>query len=666
MMNRRLLLGIFLFFSVCLMLPLSAHAYIDPATTSYVIQIVSAIVITLGITIGVFLGRIRMFFLNARVRTTEWRIRLRTKNRGSKVSNYASQFAGYQLTPRSKWANLWHDNRTHVQRLLTAFCISLGVTFTFIVFGPYEMYALNVEVFAFRLSDIYAGILILAAIVLVLLIVPMMLLRGKLFDVAVSILLGVLLAGYIQGNFLNSALGQLTGDFIDWSQHARDFIINLLVWVFIALLPLLIHYFWPKVWAFSVRFVPMLLVLMQLVSMLALKGDVDKYQPDTEHYLSTAGLYEVAAEDNIIVIILDRMDNTYVDALLNSQPQLIDKFDGFTRYTNNTTLYTATFPAVCYMLTGKVHMYDSPRSEYFQDAYKNSTFLPTLRKNGYEVKMYTEARFSYDSAADLVGLADNVAIAELSVQGDAAIKEFLLLSAYRYAPISFKPFFWTSTGRFTQVLNKDTDPAPYITDDALFYETLRSRRLTVSPHDKSFSFIHLQGMHAPFTIDEQAQRIPANQGTVMGQAEGSFRIAIEYLDQLKELGLYESSTIIITGDHGARANDHQAPRGPITSGLFIKPKGKAGTALTTNNAPVSDSNFQASIFKAAGLPYSDLGQAYSDVPVDSQAPRYLYHLLVESNEGPERMLIYEIGQNARDFSMWKVQEELLVTYSKRQ
>ena len=43
------------------------HAYIDPATTTYLLQIVSALVITLGVTAGVFFSRIRMFFLDARV-----------------------------------------------------------------------------------------------------------------------------------------------------------------------------------------------------------------------------------------------------------------------------------------------------------------------------------------------------------------------------------------------------------------------------------------------------------------------------------------------------------------------------------------------------------------------------------------------------------------------
>jgi len=39
-----------------------------------------------------------------------------------------------------------------------------------------------------------------------------------------------LLAGYIQGNFLNRGLGILTGDQIDWSTQARSFLGNTLIW----------------------------------------------------------------------------------------------------------------------------------------------------------------------------------------------------------------------------------------------------------------------------------------------------------------------------------------------------------------------------------------------------------------------------------------------------
>ena len=49
----------------------SAHAYIDPAATSYMVQIVAGLVITLGVGIGVFWKKIRLFFRNIKLKALE-------------------------------------------------------------------------------------------------------------------------------------------------------------------------------------------------------------------------------------------------------------------------------------------------------------------------------------------------------------------------------------------------------------------------------------------------------------------------------------------------------------------------------------------------------------------------------------------------------------------
>ena len=188
---------------LCCSLPLNVHAYIDPATTTYVIQIVSAIVITVGITIGVFFGRIRMFLLNARVRMTEWQIRLFSKKQvATAVPAYARFLSRVQPAPMGKWEALWHDERSYGQRLVIALCIGLGLVFTFGVFGPYEKTTLVVNSgsrslrhyphqrdYFYRIGFGAGGV-------------------GKYL--MLSSLLLVFLAGYIRES-LNTGLGQLTG-----------------------------------------------------------------------------------------------------------------------------------------------------------------------------------------------------------------------------------------------------------------------------------------------------------------------------------------------------------------------------------------------------------------------------------------------------------------------
>ncbi len=49
----------------------TAWAYIDPGTTSYMIQIIAGVVITIGVSIGVFWKRIRLFFRNMKLKMLE-------------------------------------------------------------------------------------------------------------------------------------------------------------------------------------------------------------------------------------------------------------------------------------------------------------------------------------------------------------------------------------------------------------------------------------------------------------------------------------------------------------------------------------------------------------------------------------------------------------------
>jgi hypothetical protein len=45
--------------------------YIDPSTTTYVVQIVAAIVVTCGVMVGVFWKKIKTFFSRKNIERTE-------------------------------------------------------------------------------------------------------------------------------------------------------------------------------------------------------------------------------------------------------------------------------------------------------------------------------------------------------------------------------------------------------------------------------------------------------------------------------------------------------------------------------------------------------------------------------------------------------------------
>lgn len=67
------------FMLTTIMLSRTAHAYIDPAATSYIVQIVAGIVIACGVAVGVFWKKIRVFFRNQKLQHLEKSIAKKAK-----------------------------------------------------------------------------------------------------------------------------------------------------------------------------------------------------------------------------------------------------------------------------------------------------------------------------------------------------------------------------------------------------------------------------------------------------------------------------------------------------------------------------------------------------------------------------------------------------------
>ena len=72
-LNKCLCTAYFMFF-IGLYCTTRAAAYIDPATTAMLTQIVAGVFITLGVVFGVFRRRIIMFFKNISVKRTQRKI----------------------------------------------------------------------------------------------------------------------------------------------------------------------------------------------------------------------------------------------------------------------------------------------------------------------------------------------------------------------------------------------------------------------------------------------------------------------------------------------------------------------------------------------------------------------------------------------------------------
>ncbi len=132
------------------------------------------------------------------------------------------------------------------------------------------------------------------------------------------------------------------------------------------------------------------------------------------------------------------------------------------------------------------------------------------------------------------------------------------------------------------------------------------------------------------------------------------RIVYEYLDQLRAIGLYDNSEIIITADHGQNyLNEPQQlqKRGlnkntssPI---LLIKKRNSSGP-LCISYAPVSHDEFCATVIESVGANSDAYGRSYDDIEENENRIREFEYY----REGDVPYQMYYINGIASDVESW--------------
>ena len=164
---------------------------------------------------------------------------------------------------------LWRDDRPFKKRLALSALVGLALPFTFVTVGILELFMNNIGLFPFTISDLLTPTLLLSLLCFVILTAVGGLLKGWFLDIYLSLEAGFLLAGYLQGNFLNLNLGEMTGDPIDWSQYTGHGIFNTLVWMVLFLAPLIVFTFWDKIWRKLIVILPAVLIAMQTAGLVS-------------------------------------------------------------------------------------------------------------------------------------------------------------------------------------------------------------------------------------------------------------------------------------------------------------------------------------------------------------------------------------------------------------
>lgn len=194
-----------------------------------------------------------------------------------------------------------------------------------------------------------------------------------------------------------------------------------------------------------------------------------------------------------------------------------------------------------------------------------------------------------------------------------------------------------------------------IDNDILFYNRIVEQGISVNEdYSSAFRFYHMRGPHAPFYLSDDMRYEPTGRrATRNSQGRGSMKIVYEYMRQLKELGLYDDATIIITADHGQGYildSDKTSGQPDRTSRpiFFVKEPNQANDTMKISNAPVSQAELIPTIMKAFGIDWKQYGKTFDEIGEDEQRERMYGDIYDYFN------VQYVIDGNAADLNSWSI------------
>ena len=534
----------------------------------------------------------------------------------------------FRIGPKEFYA----DDRKWWKRFVLLMAPVFLFFYIFLVHSPIEFFIVNNSEFAFTFGDFAYNFIALAVLCSVVISGLFALLKGKISDIAACLILGLDLCMYIQLNFMNRSLGLLDGTVK--ALNTASSCINMAIWVVLLFLPLVLLFVCRRFRRFrrkAIVFVCGTLCLMQIPSLITLvvQSPESAFERKTSEYaMSGEDQFKVSSDNNIIILIIDTYCNTYLDEFFTVYPEVKEVVKDFTYYNNADCHYEGSVFSINYIASGTEWDPSLSINKWCTTAWnneKNNLFYSRLKEKGYIFNLYSGelGNLSDDAKRDAMGKVANLVEVECDYQinNGMLLNSFVNTSLYRVAPLILKENYENTAAQFGSAYtvrrnNKDLD-LDIQQSNADFYNELVRHGLETDGSSKYYILQHLQGVHGPYTVNENCQSV--TEATLLETERGCWRYVEEYLNQLKELGVYDNSTIMITADHGMHNDYYNAQ--PI---FFIKNANETHNEYYETNAPISFTDIMPTVMYLAGAEYADFGTTIYEHTEDEQRERTLY------------------------------------------
>lgn len=533
-------------------------------------------------------------------------------------------------------------SREYISRFKNSFIVVSLPVILFCLVGPMEIYSGNKNEFLFGIKDFIWVFAFLSLVICVFFAGVVSIFSGIAYKISLLIIFIFSYMSYIQNMFLNNKLMDKAGNAINWDELRRNAIINLFIWIIVIVCMVYVFVIFRDRMVKICTYISTFLALIQVITVITIVISTGYTGiREDELVLSGEDQFCLAPNKNIVVFVLDAYAKDEFIETSKKYPEIQDCFNDFTFYNNADCHFFYTVPSMMHLLTG--YNVDYNVLNWQEEAWNTSEcelFYNALHENDYTCRLYSsyEANTYFGDLNNLDGKYDNLIYAKPRIDTILMCKLLLKMSIYKYVPYAIKPYFETMTYSFQDTVVYDHSDGSVAYENYEIKESLDRNGLSINDGmNNSFTIMHIQGNHFPYTCDAFGQY--SENATDEDAQRALSQILAEYFDYMKKCGIYDNATIIVLADHGLEFSNYEPQ--PI---FLIKKEGEHHNEMQVNSAPISHDDFQATILDIIGEEYYSYGTTIFD-----------------HYEGEKRFRQDEISVNAgiNVYSYYSDEEELI-------
>ena len=562
-------------------------------------------------------------------------------------------------------------------KIFLSFTLSFFIVSTMLLFKPLSLVIENPSEFTSSTKELVFHYLSgLSTYLLLIFVVSFLILSIKklrLFYISLIFAVGFLF--YFQSSLLNWNYGPLDGKDIPWNMFWYRELIDVIIWSSIIVYLLIKREQLAK----HVKLYVLALILVQGTAIsFGLLSRISTEKKDAESAITNYSIdhskkFLFSVGQNIFVLVLDTMSDSIVEDVIYENQSFIKEFDGFVRFDNVLGVGGYTAFSVPAYLTGIPYLNHVTFADY-QVSVLNSenSLLKNLRDKEWNTGFYKQGGLRR------ANISPNL-LTEIKNEGASTIisePDLTKLSLYIGSPQFLKRWlfnifklssFWEGEDQYIlpvsgiAPLQSKLTPFPNNSNDLKFMNQMLSSASVVYKNP-SFKYYHLKGAHVPHFLDKEFNNKQTNYKVAVYV---SLKIAVRFIQIIKELGIYDSSQIYIMTDHGSyglssetkEVRKHIKNHYPQSAAaLFMFKDFSTRGYLETSNIPLSFFDFSSIVQGLADKSFSVKATDFLTRFAEDKRNFYIFANTLSDNYFP-KIIEAQVNGDVSEPSSWSLTGE---------